>query len=84
MGNKTQVVTATVVFEAEDGNDQGLRRHILNALKASCRNARNARVALVLHDEEGTFLGMDVLGNPSEEMQSEIDALQDDEVNKSA
>lgn len=75
MGNEIDRVTAEVLLESTSGSKEGLRRHALNALKASCRNARDAVVAVVLYDDEGKVLGLDVTGTPSEEMQREIDAL---------
>lgn len=70
-----QRMTAEVLFEASNGNDEGLRRHVQSAVTSSARNARDGAVVIALYSEDGVLINMNVVGTPSEEMQAEIDGL---------
>jgi len=73
-----QRITAHYVFESTNGNDEGLMRYMVNAAKSGGRHARDAVVYVEVRDADGNYLGSDTTGDPSEEMESAIDALHDE------
>ena len=70
---KRKVYTAVIVHETGSEPEERGRGYIVQSLKNACRNMRDGAAAIVIKDENGRIIGVDVSGTPSETFQEDIE-----------
>lgn len=71
---KQKVFSALIVFETEPHNMARTRAFVLQCLKSTFQSLRNANIAIAIYDENGVQVGIDITGNPSDEMKKLMDS----------
>jgi hypothetical protein len=70
MARQQWVLTARVVLETDSRNKNATNTYAKQALKSWSKGLKNATAATAVFDEHDRLVGMDVNGNPSEEMKT--------------
>ena len=79
---RQRTMSAQIVFETDPSNMGRTNAYVLQSLKSTFSGLKNANVAIAVFDEAGIQVGIDITGNPSDEMKKlmELEFGEDQEV----
>lgn len=72
-------MTATVLGETRPSNKARTKSYAVSSAKGCFRSVKNASIAILLWDEDGKLIGVDITGDPSPSLRRAIDAEINDE-----